>query len=109
MQGGRSCIGSIRAKIALIHHLVTGFAFIGAMISLRQIRAARALLGWSQQKLADEAIVSVKAVARLERNEVSTRTSTLEALENTLSKAGIIFIPASDGAGEGVRLASDVD
>lgn len=51
----------------------------------------------------------MKAVARLERNEVSTRISTLEALENTLTKAGIIFISASDGVGEGVRLASDLD
>jgi len=40
------------------------------MITPRQIRAARALLGWSQQKLADKAIVSLNAVTRLERGEV---------------------------------------
>ena len=79
------------------------------MISLRQIRAARALLGWSQQKLADEAVLSVKAVQRLERKEVATRSSTVDAVEKALSKAGIIFIPASNGIGEGVRLVSDSD
>ncbi len=40
------------------------------MVTLREIRAARALLGWSQQQLADKAIVSLNAVARLERGEV---------------------------------------
>jgi transcriptional regulator with XRE-family HTH domain len=34
-----------------------------AMISPRQIRAARALLGWSQLQLADKAIISLNALA----------------------------------------------
>ncbi|TWB23469.1 helix-turn-helix protein [Nitrospirillum amazonense] len=78
------------------------------MISLRQIRAARALLGWSQQMLADKALLSVKAVARLERNEVTSHAATVEALERTLTQAGIIFIPAGHGLGEGVQLTSDL-
>ena len=73
------------------------------MITPRQIRAARALLGWSQQKLADKAIVSLNAVTRLERGEVDARMSTLTALEKALTKAGVEFIPA-DLKGEGVRL-----
>ncbi|MFT3810072.1 MAG: helix-turn-helix domain-containing protein [Micropepsaceae bacterium] len=74
------------------------------MISPRQIRAARALLGWSQQKLADSAIVSVNAVTRLERGDVDPRVSTVVALQKALSKAGIEFLAAGD-KGEGVRLA----
>jgi predicted transcriptional regulator len=75
------------------------------MISPRQIRAARALLGWSQQLLADNAIVSVNAVARLERGEVDPRMSTLMAVHKALTEAGIEFLPA-DVRGEGVRLIS---
>ena len=73
------------------------------MITPRQIRAARALLGWSQQQLADKAIVSLNAVTRLEKGKVDSRVSTINAIEKTLSKAGVEFLPASD-KGEGVRM-----
>jgi predicted transcriptional regulator len=75
------------------------------MITPRQIRAARALLGWSQQQLADKAIVSLNAVTRLEKGKVDSRSSTVGAIEKALTKAGIEFLP-SDTKGEGVRLRS---
>jgi len=74
------------------------------MISARQIRAARALLGWTQQQLADAAIVSFNAVTRLERGEVDPRLSAISAVQSALIKAGVEFLPAAD-KGEGVRLA----
>lgn len=73
------------------------------MITARQIRAARALLGWSQQQLADKAIVSLNALARLETGNVDSRVSTLSAIQKALTKAGIEFLDA-DQKGEGVRL-----
>lgn len=78
---------------------------LAAMITPRQIRAARALLDWSQQELADRAIISLNALARLERGVVDPRASTLSAVEKALTKAGIEFLAASD-KGEGVRLLS---
>ena len=72
------------------------------MVSAAQIRAARALLGWSQQELADKAIMSVNAVNRLERELVDSKVSTLAAVERALGKAGVEFIPAGE-RGEGVR------
>ena len=75
------------------------------MITARQIRAARALLSWSQQQLADKAIVSLNAVARLEKGLVDPRVSTMLAIEKALTKAGIEFL-AADQKGEGVRLKS---
>ncbi len=75
------------------------------MITARQIRAARALLGWSQQELADAAIVSLNAVARLEKGSVDSRVSTVIAIQKTLVKAGIEFLDA-EMKGEGVRLRS---
>ena len=74
------------------------------MITPRQIRAARALLGWSQQQLADKAIVSLNAVTRLERGEVDSRLSTFMGVHKALTKAGIEFITA-DEKREGVRLS----
>ncbi len=73
------------------------------MITPRQIRAARALLGWSQQQLADKAIVSLNALARLEKGNVDSRMSTIIAIQKALTKAGIEFL-AVDQKGEGVRL-----
>ena len=75
------------------------------MITPRQIRAARALLGWSQQQLADKAIVSLNAVTRMEKGKVDSRLSTLGAIEKALVKAGVEFLPAGE-RGEGVRLRS---
>ena len=73
------------------------------MASARQIRAARALLGWSQQDLADHATLSLNAVVRLETGKADTRLSTLTAIQKALVNAGIEFLPAS-AKGEGVRL-----
>lgn len=60
------------------------------MIRGRRIRAARALLGWSQQELADKALVSTNAFVRLERKHN-------QACRTDVESAG--------GQGEGVRLA----
>lgn len=75
------------------------------MITPRQIRAARALLGWSQQELADRAIISLNALVRLENEKVDPRVSTVTAIETALRKAGIEFL-GSDASGEGVRISS---
>jgi predicted transcriptional regulator len=85
--------------------LFLGESKVVNMITSRQIRAARALLGWSQQQLADKAIVSLNAVARLENEIVDSRISTVQAIEKALAKAGIEFLDA-DQKGEGVRLKS---
>ena len=56
-------------------------------------------------EIADKAIVSVNALARLERGEVDPRMSTLKAVHKALTEAGVEFLPA-DLKGEGVRLVS---
>ena len=69
-----------------------------------QIRAARALLGWSQDKLAGTAGVGLATLQRIEQNEgvVKGNFSTVLKIQNALEQAGIHF---TDEAGEiGVRL-----
>ncbi len=63
------------------------------MISGRQIRAARALLGWSGQKLADKCGISLKTLRRYEpQNGIPAgSTKVLESIESVLKGYGIVF------------------
>ena len=44
------------------------------MITSRQVRAARALLGWTQELLADKALVALTALKRLESDRRPSAT-----------------------------------
>jgi transcriptional regulator with XRE-family HTH domain len=59
--------------------------------SPRQSRAARALLGWSQQDLAKNAGVGVSTVADFERGQRTPTKENAEAMRTALEKAGITF------------------
>lgn len=72
------------------------------MVSPREVRAARAFLGWSRQKLADKARLSVNAVVRLEQDIVDSRTSTLLSVRGALEAQGISFLSRSSDV-EGIR------
>lgn len=75
-------------------------------ISVRQIKAARALLGWSQFDLARHSAVSQPTIARLEAEDglLGGRKATSEKILKALIEAGIEFLPHNRG-GIGVRLA----
>jgi transcriptional regulator with XRE-family HTH domain len=68
-------------------------------------RAARGLLNWSSDRLANEAGVGVATVQRFERGDVATNQSTVAMLQRALEAAGVEFIP-ENGGGAGVRLRS---
>lgn len=72
------------------------------MISPSQCRAARALLGWSQEDLVTASRISKKTIADFERDQRTQHNRTVEAIEEVLSAHGVIFIP-QNGGGEGVR------
>lgn len=73
------------------------------MITIRQVKAARALLGWSQDDLAKASGISKPTIARLETGDgelggyAETREKILAALDN----AGVEF---TNGDAPGVRL-----
>lgn len=75
-------------------------------VSIRQVKAARALLAWSQEDMALAADVSLPTVKRLEANDgpIGGRKDTVQKLKGALEKAGVEFI-AENGAGPGVRLS----
>jgi transcriptional regulator with XRE-family HTH domain len=76
------------------------------MISNLQIRAARALLGWNQQRLADAAGVSAITVKRLEASEdtFQAKFDTVMKIKSAVEAAGVVFRTGEDGLIHGVGL-----
>jgi len=72
-----------------------------------QIRAARALLGWSQGTLARVAGVGLATLQRIEQNEgvVKGNFSTVVKIQKALEQAGIKFTD-NEGGAIGVNLQS---
>lgn len=73
------------------------------MITSRQTRAARALLGWTQETLAEKALVSLTALKRLEsENGLKVYETTRDQVNKVLEASGIVFLTSDQG--EGVML-----
>ncbi len=74
-------------------------------VSIRQVKAARALLAWSQEQLATEADVSIPTIKRLEAQDgpLGGRSETGDKIRTALEAAGVEFID-ENGSGPGVRL-----
>ena len=75
------------------------------MVTSEQIKMARAALGWSVEKLAQESVVGVRTIHRIEaQGGLPNATSgNLKLIRQTLQAAGIEFVGAADD-GPGVRL-----
>ncbi|QCJ00666.1 transcriptional regulator [Agrobacterium larrymoorei] len=69
-----------------------------------QIRAARALLRWTAEHLAESASVGLSTVRRAEADDSAPAitAANLKLLRITLEAAGVEFIP-TNGGGVGVR------
>jgi transcriptional regulator with XRE-family HTH domain len=79
------------------------------MITAAQMRAARALLGIDQQRLADLSGVSLPTIQRMEASEGTVRgvIDTLIKVVDAFGAAGVELIgdnARSEGGGRGVRL-----
>ncbi|WP_366932472.1 helix-turn-helix transcriptional regulator [Mesorhizobium sp.] len=72
-------------------------------ITAGQLRAARGLIGWSQQDLAEKAEVGRATIADFEAGKRAPYATTLVRLQDSLTAAGVEFIP-ENGGGAGVRL-----
>ncbi len=74
-------------------------------ISIRQVKAARELIGWKQTDLAGASGLSIVTVRRLEAQagELGGRADTAAKIIAALEKAGVIFVE-ENGEGPGVRL-----
>jgi transcriptional regulator with XRE-family HTH domain len=70
-----------------------------------QTRAARGIVGWSQEDLANAAKVGLSTVRDFEAGRRQPMRNNLEAIRTALEAAGVQFIP-ENGGGAGVRLKS---
>ena len=90
--GGHGAESTVRLTAA-------GFA------AYEQVRAARALLAWSQQRLADEVPIGIVTVHQIEAGKTRPHRSTLVVIRRAFERAGVTFIDADQNGGPGVRLA----
>lgn len=67
-----------------------------------QCRAARALIGMSQEELATASNVAKRTIASFEKEDRQPYVRTIEALQSTLENYGVTFLD-DDGQGAGVR------
>lgn len=75
-------------------------------LSPRQIKAARALLAWSQQDLAKVAKVATSTVADFERGQRTPVANNAQAIRAALEGAGIRFLPGGAVIGPAVQVTT---
>jgi transcriptional regulator with XRE-family HTH domain len=69
-----------------------------------QLRAARALAGWSREELAEMSGTSAETVKRFELQGSDPKRSTMMKWRSALAQVGVEFTdPTDEGKGEGVR------
>jgi transcriptional regulator with XRE-family HTH domain len=73
------------------------------MVTAAQCRAARGLLDWSQQELADRAGLGIVTIRQIEADITDPRRATLVVLKQAFERAGVEFID-ENGGGAGVRI-----
>ena len=71
------------------------------MLTSAQCRAARGLIDWSQQQLADAAGVGIVTVRQFEAGKGKPRRATLAVIKQALEAAGVEF---TNGDRPGLRL-----
>lgn len=74
-------------------------------ITPAQCRAARALLDWTQDELAERAAVSRGTIRGFESSQHALQRSTASAILRALEAGGVSFVEADRNGGEGVRFA----
>ena len=73
------------------------------MIAREQIKAARALLDWSQKDLAEKSGVSEATIKLIETAKIHSKPDTLQQIQDSMESAGIEFLPQ-----KGVRFRDDL-
>jgi transcriptional regulator with XRE-family HTH domain len=70
-------------------------------ITSQQVKAARLLLGWSQEKLAAEAGINTRTVGKFETGERRAAVLSVSMIQRTLEAAGVEFVDGEPGVNLG--------
>lgn len=73
-----------------------------------QCRAARALLNWNAEQLAEKSYASASTVRNFEAGRSVPKPIYLDAMQKAFEAAGVVFLPAEDGQGAGVRFRNTI-
>ncbi len=76
-------------------------------LTLQQCRAARGLLGWTQEELAERSGVSRSTVRGFENGQHELHRGSAAVIRGAFEVAGVILIDADEEAGPGVRLRGE--
>lgn len=71
-------------------------AGLNSKVEIGQIRAARAMLGWTQRELAERAEISQRTIAGIELATVKPKAETLQRIVACFQAAGIKFSRTRD-------------
>ena len=74
-----------------------------------KIRAARAILGWSQSELGQHVGLTQRAIHKLEQGDTEPRRATLRAIEEAWQAQGLEFEDMADGGFRVIVRAHIVD
>jgi transcriptional regulator with XRE-family HTH domain len=74
------------------------------MLTPAQLRAARALLGWSREELAAKSGLGAETVKNFELRGSDPKMGTVQKWRRALEVAGVTFIEETEADGPGVRL-----
>jgi transcriptional regulator with XRE-family HTH domain len=69
-----------------------------------QLRAARALIGWSREDLAERSGVGANTTKDFEINGSDPKLGTVQKWKRTLEREGVIFLDETEAEGPGLRL-----
>ena len=75
-----------------------------SVLTPQQLRAARAIVGWSREALAEKSGVPAITTKQFENGDTDPRLSTLHKWRRALEAAGVTFIDETEIDGPGVRL-----
>lgn len=87
---------------------MSAVTYMAASMDGRQIKAARALLGWSQSELCQHAGISRATLNDLENDTGDPRRSSIARVEDAFQRHGVVFIApgaSSLTGGPGVRMS----
>jgi DNA-binding XRE family transcriptional regulator len=92
------------------HEIIQAFGIVDRphskrpVLTPKQLRAARVLLGWSRSKLAAESGVPLPTLDKIESGKTDPKLTTAGKLRRTLEDAGVIFVDPTREHGPGVIL-----
>jgi len=94
----------MNASIKMFEHPTEAMHVLHAMLTPLQVRAARALLGWSRTQLAKESGVPYGTLTDFEGRRTRMLSDSMAKLVRALDSAGLeLLYDGQDGKGAGVR------